>query len=143
MRRQRKAKIVTTIGPASRESEMLEALFERGADVFRLNFSHGSHEDHQLSYERIRAMEAKFGRSTCILADIQGPKLRLGTFEAGSVEVEPGHVITLVLEEIVGTAERVTLPHPEIFAAMKVGGAAVGGRRKSAVAHCGGSRGRS
>ena len=111
MRRQRKAKIVTTIGPASRESEMLEALFERGADVFRLNFSHGSHEDQQLSYERIRAMEAKFGRSTCILADIQGPKLRLGTFEAGSVEVEPGHVITLVLEDIIGTAERVTLPH--------------------------------
>jgi pyruvate kinase len=122
MRRQRNAKIVTTIGPASRESTMLEALFERGADVFRLNFSHGSHEDHQLSYDRIRAMEAKFGRATCILADIQGPKLRLGTFANGAVEVEPGHVITLVLEEVVGTAERVTLPHPEIFAAMKVGG---------------------
>ena len=122
MRRQRNAKIVTTIGPASRESDVLEALFERGADVFRLNFSHGTHDDHRQSYERIRAMEAKFGRSTCILADIQGPKLRLGTFEQGSVDVEPGHVITLVLEEVPGTAERVTLPHPEIFAAMKVGG---------------------
>ena len=122
MRRQRNAKIVTTIGPASRESAMLEALFERGADVFRLNFSHGSHEDHQLSYDRIRAMEEKFGRATCILADIQGPKLRLGTFANGAVEVEPGHIITLVLEDVVGTAERVTLPHPEIFAAMKVGG---------------------
>ena len=122
MRRERKAKIVTTIGPASRESDMLEALFERGADVFRLNFSHGSHEDHQQSYERIRAMEVKYGRSMCILADIQGPKLRLGTFAEGSVDVQPGHVITLVLDEVVGTAERVTLPHPEIFAAVKVGG---------------------
>ena len=122
MRRNRNAKILTTIGPASRDSEVLEALFERGADVFRLNFSHGSHDDHRQSYERIRAMEAKFGRTTCILADIQGPKLRLGTFADGAVEVEPGHVITLVLDEVDGTAERVTLPHPEIFAAMKVGG---------------------
>ena len=87
MRRERKAKIVPTSGPASRESDMLEALFERGADVFRLNFSHGSHEDHQQSYERIRAMEVKYGRSMCILADIQGPKLRLGTFAEGSVDV--------------------------------------------------------
>ena len=122
MRRERNAKILTTIGPASREAEVLEALFERGADVFRLNFSHGTHDDHRQSYDRIRAMEAKFGRTTCILADIQGPKLRLGTFKDSAVEVEPGHVITLVLEEIEGTAERVTLPHPEIFAAMKVGG---------------------
>ena len=122
MRRNRNAKIVTTIGPASRESAVLEALFQQGADVFRLNFSHGAHEDHQLSYERIRVMEAKFGRSTCILADIQGPKLRLGTFRDGAVEVEPGDIITLVLDKIEGRKERVTLPHPEIFAAMQVGG---------------------
>ena len=64
MRRNRNAKVVTTIGPASRELGMLEALFQQGADVFRLNFSHGNHEDHRLSYERIRSMEAKFRRST-------------------------------------------------------------------------------
>ena len=122
MRRNRNAKVVTTIGPASRELGMLEALFQQGADVFRLNFSHGNHEDHRLSYERIRSMEAKFRRSTCILADIQGPKLRLGAFIDGGVAVEPGDLVTLTLEEVAGTAERVTLPHPEIFAAMQIGG---------------------
>ena len=122
MRRNRNAKVVTTIGPASRELGMLEALFQQGADVFRLNFSHGNHEDHRLSYERIRSMEAKFRRSTCILADIQGPKLRLGAFIVGGVAVEPGDLVTLTLEEVAGTGERVTLPHPEIFAAMQIGG---------------------
>jgi len=113
------AKIVATIGPASREGTTIEALFDRGVDVFRLNFSHGDHKDHKLSYDRIRSIEATTGRPTCILADIQGPKLRLGTFKKGAIHFKPGHEIKLVLDRIDGDESQVTLPHHEIFAALK------------------------
>lgn len=113
------AKIVATIGPASREAETIEALFDAGVDVFRLNFSHGEHKDHKLSYDRIRSIEANSGRPTCILADIQGPKLRLGTFKQGAINFKAGHVIRLVLDNVEGDENQVSLPHPEIFAALK------------------------
>ena len=82
MRRQNHTKIVATLGPASSTPEVIEALFRAGVDMFRLNFSHGIHEEHRERYEIIRALEKKTGRPIAILADLQGPKLRVGTFNA-------------------------------------------------------------
>src|SRR6476619_3587634 len=78
MRRSRHAKIVATLGPASSSPEMIRALFEAGADVFRFNFSHGSHEDHKKRYDIVRSIEQETGRPIAVLADLQGPKLRVG-----------------------------------------------------------------
>ena len=121
LRRARQTKIVATIGPASSSVEMIEKLFLAGVDTFRLNFSHGSHEDHAARYHAIREVEKKFGRSVGVLADMQGPKLRLGKFENGSIDVAPGHVITLDGDDTPGNATRVHMPHPEIIAALQVG----------------------
>ena len=90
MRRQRHAKIVATLGPASASPEMIRALFEAGADVFRLNFSHGTHEDHQQRYDIVRAIEQETGRPIGVLADLQGPKLRVGRLAEGPVTLEQG-----------------------------------------------------
>ena len=79
MRRQRKAKIVATLGPASSSKQQIRDLFRAGADVFRLNFSHGSHEDHRRRYDAIREIEAELDRPIGILADMQGPKLRIAS----------------------------------------------------------------
>jgi pyruvate kinase len=121
MRRQRKAKILATLGPASSTREEISALFKAGADVFRLNFSHGSHEDHQKRYELIRAIEEEYKRPIGILMDLQGPKLRVGTFPGGSVQLKTGATFRLDLEDKAGDAERAQLPHPEIFAAVQPG----------------------
>ena len=115
------AKIVATIGPASRGTDLIEGLSKSGVDDFRLNFSHGSHRDHKQSYDNIRSIEKKSGQPTCILADIQGPKLRLGVFKDGFISFQPGHQIELVLEVIEGNEQRISLPHPEIFASLEVG----------------------
>jgi pyruvate kinase len=121
MRRQRKAKILATLGPASSTREEISALFKAGADVFRLNFSHGSHEDHQKRYELIREIEQETNRPIGILMDLQGPKLRVGTFAGGSVELKTGGTYRLDLDKAQGDAKRAHLPHPEIFAALQVG----------------------
>ena len=122
MRRQRNAKIVATLGPASKDRETIEALFRAGADVFRLNFSHGSHEDHRARFELIRAIERDIGRPIGILMDLQGPKLRIGTFAAGPIKLEAGQPFRLDLRrELPGDETRVALPHPEIFAALTEG----------------------
>ncbi|WP_119300052.1 pyruvate kinase [Dongia deserti] len=121
MRRQRKAKIVATLGPASSTREQIAALFRAGADVFRLNFSHGTHEDHQKRYEVIREVEEEMGRPIGILMDMQGPKLRVGTFTDGSVELKSGSTYRLDLDEAKGNAKRAQLPHPEIFEAVQPG----------------------
>ena len=121
MRRQRKAKILATLGPASSTREQISALFKAGADVFRLNFSHGSHEDHQKRYELIRAIEEEHKRPIGILMDMQGPKLRVGTIAGGSVELKTGGSYRFDLDEAPGDAKRAQLPHPEIFAAVQVG----------------------
>src|ERR1700722_2777739 len=83
MRRQRSAKIVATLGPASASPVVLRALFDAGVDVFRCNFSHGTHDDHRKLFSAIRRIESDTGRPIGILADLQGPKLRLGDFEHG------------------------------------------------------------
>ncbi|CAG9180391.1 Pyruvate kinase [Cupriavidus laharis] len=122
MRRQRNAKIVATLGPASTSPEIIDALFEAGADVFRLNFSHGSHDDHKQRLATIREIEQRRARPVGVLLDLQGPKLRIGTFAEGPVQLSAQAKFRLDLEKSVpGTSERVSLPHPEIFAALEEG----------------------
>jgi pyruvate kinase len=121
MRRNRNAKIVATLGPASSNAAVIERLFLAGVDVFRLNFSHGSADDHAQRVRLLRAVEAQHGRPIAILADLQGPKLRVGTFAEGPVLLEAGQPFRLQLEPTPGDAKGVTLPHPEIFAALKPG----------------------
>ena len=119
MTRARRARIVATIGPASREPGMIKTLARAGVDVFRLNFSHGSHEDHAAALKAVRGAELTIRRPLGVLADLQGPKLRLGKFAEGAIEVEAGHRIRLDLDTTPGDATRVGMPHPEIFAALK------------------------
>src|SRR3954447_15583421 len=121
MRRHRNAKIVATLGPASSSPEVIRGLFEAGADVFRLNFSHGTHEDHKKRYDIIRTIERELGRPIGVLADLQGPKLRVGTFAEGRVTLATGASFDLDLHGGPGDQQRVSLPHPEIFQALSPG----------------------
>lgn len=121
MRRMRNVKIVATLGPASSDYETIRALFEAGADVFRLNMSHGVHADIAARHKIIRQVEADTGRPICVLADLQGPKLRVGTFARDSEELEAGAKFRMDLATSAGDATRVQLPHPEIFAALEPG----------------------
>ena len=121
MRRLRQAKIVATLGPASETPEMIRSLFEAGADVFRLNFSHGSHADHAQQVAAIRALEREAGRPIGILTDLQGPKLRVGSMQGYAVELLQGATTRLDLDTAPGNADRIPLPHPEIFAAISNG----------------------
>jgi pyruvate kinase len=122
MHRNRKAKIVATLGPATPDRAGIEALFRAGVDVFRLNFSHGSHADHQTRARILRDLERDSGRPISILLDLQGPKLRIGTFGQGPIQLQAGQPFELDLQrEQPGDEARVALPHPEIFAALTVG----------------------
>jgi len=121
MRRHRCAKIIATLGPASSSPEMIEKLFLAGVDAFRLNFSHGSHEDHQKRYTIIRELEKKMGRPIGIMMDLQGPKLRIGTFQQKSTTLEEGQTFILDQDKSPGDQTRVFLPHPEIFEAVQKG----------------------
>ncbi|MEN8889503.1 MAG: pyruvate kinase [Celeribacter marinus] len=121
MRRLRNVKIVATLGPASNDYEMIRALAEAGADVFRLNMSHGEHEEIRVRHEIIRKVETDLGRPIAILADLQGPKLRVGKFSSGAHDLEEGDKLRLDLDPTPGDSKRVQLPHPEIFAALKPG----------------------
>ncbi|MCT4332866.1 pyruvate kinase [Paracoccus sp. YLB-12] len=121
MRRHRNVKIVATLGPASSSKEMIRALFDAGADVFRLNMSHGSHDDHRARHATIREIEAETGRPIAILADLQGPKLRVGPFETGAHDLEVGDKFRFDLDTAKGDSTRVQLPHPEIFQALEPG----------------------
>ncbi|EAU43820.1 pyruvate kinase [Salipiger bermudensis HTCC2601] len=117
----RKVKIVATLGPASNTYEMIRTLHEAGADVFRLNMSHGTHEDITKLHRAIRQVEKDLDSPIAILADLQGPKLRVGEFENGEEELEWGETFRLDLDKAPGTKKRVCLPHPEIFQALGVG----------------------
>jgi len=119
MRRQRSAKIVATLGPASSSPERIEAVFQAGVDVFRLNFSHGKQEEHRARLDAIRALEKKTGRPIGVMADLQGPKLRVGTFAEGKTQLVAGKRFRLDLAKTPGDAKRAPLPHPEVFAALQ------------------------
>lgn len=121
MRRTRSAKIVATLGPATTDEPAIRALFERGVDVFRLNFSHGTQHDHARRLDTIRRLEKEFGRPIGVLLDLQGPKLRLGTFEGGRAQLDAGSRFRLDMDPTSGNARRAPLLHPEIFAALQVG----------------------
>ncbi|MHA1107981.1 MAG: pyruvate kinase [Alphaproteobacteria bacterium] len=121
MRRYRNAKIVATLGPASDSPEMIRRLFEAGADVFRLNFSHGSHAEHAQRIAAIRALESEFGRPIGILTDLQGPKLRIGKLVGGTTRLAAGRPYRLDLSQEPGDDNRAPLPHPEVFAALEAG----------------------
>ena len=121
MRRLRKAKIVATLGPSSSERATILALAQAGADVFRLNFSHGTHEQHKARLELIRAIETEIDRPIGVLLDLQGPKLRIGTFSAGSIHLSAGQHFSLDMSDQPGDETLVSLPHPEIFAALQIG----------------------
>ena len=121
MRRHRNVKIVATLGPASSSEAMIQALFQAGADVFRLNMSHGSHDDHRATHAAIRRVEEQAGRPIAVLADLQGPKLRVGSFANGPFELADGQRFRLDLDPAPGDASRVQLPHPEIFTALATG----------------------
>jgi pyruvate kinase len=121
MRRYRHAKIVATVGPASASPGMLKTLFVAGVDTFRLNFSHGTHEDHARVHAAIRALEKEVGRPIGILLDLQGPKIRVGTIKDGRMTVAAGEAIRFVLTGTAGDRMSIPLPHPEIFAAVSPG----------------------
>ncbi|HMV40344.1 pyruvate kinase [Plasticicumulans sp.] len=121
MRRICNARIVATLGPSSSTPEVIRALAEAGADVFRFNFSHGSHEDHRARMQVVRDIEKAVGRPIGVLLDLQGPKLRVGTFAQGPVTLVKGRNFRLDLDPAPGDATRAPLPHPEIFAALKPG----------------------
>ncbi|MGJ3648296.1 pyruvate kinase [Sphingomonas sp. GlSt437] len=119
--RSRKVRVLATLGPASSTPEMIERLFAAGADAFRLNMSHGDQAAKVALIEAIRGLEKKIGRPTTILADLQGPKLRVGRFADGKVVLETGATFTLDRDRAPGDATRVELPHKEIFAAIAPG----------------------
>jgi len=121
MRRLRNVKIVATLGPSSNDYEMIRALFETGADVFRLNMSHGTHDDFRARHAIIRQIEEDTGRPIAILADLQGPKLRCGVFADGPQILQDGQAFRFDLDETPGDSTRVCLPHKEIFDALEPG----------------------
>jgi len=121
MRRYRQAKILATLGPASHSPDIIRKLFDAGADVFRLNFSHGSHEDHAARIAAIRELELETGRPIGILTDLQGPKVRVGNFSNGVAELIPGAIIKLASNNKPGNADFIPLPHPEVFTVLEKG----------------------
>lgn len=119
--RSRKVRVLATLGPASNTPEMIAALYEAGADAFRINMSHGDQASKVAVIQAIRSLERKFGRPTTILADLQGPKLRVGKFAEGRIVLDPGATFTLDRNPTPGDATRVELPHREIFEAIEPG----------------------
>ena len=115
MKRNRKAKILATLGPTSSTTNIIEKIFTSGCDVFRLNFSHGTIEDHRKNLENIRSLENKYNHPSCVLADLQGPKLRIGSFNNNKQLLKKGQKFTLDLDNKAGDNTRVNFPHPEIY----------------------------
>ncbi|HUJ46884.1 MAG TPA: pyruvate kinase [Rhizomicrobium sp.] len=119
MRRRRKTKIVATLGPATNAPDRIKALFEAGADVFRINMSHNTHDSLQTVHGRVRALEEEVGRPIGILVDLQGPKIRLGTLPGGSITLKEGDRIKLAREASSDDPLVLPIPHGEVFAALK------------------------
>src|SRR5437667_2837919 len=100
--KRRRTRIVATVGPASREPAMLEQLIHAGVDVFRLNLSHGDHDEHRVACERIRAAAARLGEPVAVLADLGGPKIRVGQFAGGQIDLQPSAQVTITTRAVVG-----------------------------------------
>ena len=121
MRRLRRVKILATLGPASQTPDMLEKLIRAGADVFRINMSHASHDAMRERIRMIRDLSKKLGHEVGILVDLQGPKLRVGEFKDGGVDLTKGQTLVLDDNKTPGDDTRVHLPHPEILRALAPG----------------------
>ena len=121
MRRLRRVKIIATLGPATTEKAVIAGLVRAGADVFRINMSHTDHAALASYVQTIREIEAEMSQAIGILADLQGPKLRIGAFDEGSVHLRKGDVFVFDSDPTPGNISRVRLPHPEILAALKTG----------------------
>lgn len=121
IRRERATKIVATLGPASSSPDMIKALYMAGVDVFRLNFSHGTQENHGRVLGAVRALEAEVGRPIGVLADLQGPKLRLGKFVDGAITLTAGTTIRFDADATPGDEKRVPIPHPDILEVLHEG----------------------
>jgi pyruvate kinase len=121
MRRNRRVKIVATLGPASTNEETMRRLFEAGADVFRVNMSHANHDGLREIHGIVRKLESEFARPIGIVVDLQGPKLRIGKIDSGSIRLTKGDILSFVRREDVGGLGRIHLPHPEVFAAVEKG----------------------
>lgn len=121
MNSDKKVKILATLGPAIKGREDIRALVDAGANLFRLNFSHGEFADHAQRYQWVREVEAELNTPIGILMDLQGPKLRVGRFEGGAVQLNKGQSFTLDLNDLPGDERRVMLPHPEIIQALEPG----------------------
>ena len=118
IRRYRQTKIVATLGPSSSEEPMIRKLLETGVDVFRLNFSHGTHDDHRARLQTIRALQKEYDRPIGILADLQGPKFRIGQFKNGAIDLHEGMKLRFDLDPALGDETRVCLPHAEVLRAL-------------------------
>jgi pyruvate kinase len=117
----KKTKIVATLGPASSEKGILRQMLIEGVNVCRLNFSHGSHEDHKNAIQTIRELNDEMGLNTAILADLQGPKIRTGVMENNGVTLVNGNAVTIITEEIVGTAEKFSINYTQLPKDIQVG----------------------
>jgi pyruvate kinase len=139
LHRKRQTKILATLGPSSSTAHRIAELFDAGVDVFRLNFSHGTHADHRRRHRVVRSLEEARGRPIGLLADLQGPKFRVGTFANGSVELTAGSTFVLDMKDTPGTEKRAPLPHPEIFKALQAGSNLLldDGRIRLRVVDCG------
>jgi len=115
-----KTKIVATVGPGSRDKAMLKQLIMASVDVFRLNFSHGSHEDHQTVFDSIQELNKELGTHVCVLQDLQGPKIRVGEVENGEVFLEEGAQLTITVDPLVGTKEKVSTTYQPLPRDVKV-----------------------
>jgi len=118
----RKTKIVATLGPASETPEMVLRLLQAGVDVVRLNFSHGTLEEHERRIEAVREASRRVGRPVAIMVDLKGPEIRIGTFAEGQVVLKEGDAFTLTIEPCVGNRERVWVQYPGIVHDVKEGG---------------------
>ena len=121
MRRRRKTKILATLGPSSSTPELIRALFEAGADAFRINMSHTSHTGLAELHRTVRALDEATGRPISILVDLQGPKIRLGILPGGVREVHKGDKLHLVRKMAAENATDIPIPHAEVFAALQPG----------------------
>ncbi len=117
----RRAKIVCTLGPASSEESVLRRMIEAGMDVARLNFSHGTHEQHRVMCDMIRHLAGAVGRPVAVLQDLQGPKIRVGTFEEGSVKLSKGQRFTITVDDVMGDENRVGTTYEKLHEDVRAG----------------------